>query len=91
MIEPDLAEMAEDELKRALTLSWREAAKVTPWGDSYEGFSPAGRQVTIERNYLWADAEGGDILCEVVVYGGDSRYDQGARTNAVIEKQGNAK
>jgi hypothetical protein len=89
VIESDLAEMAEDELRRALTLSWREARKVTPWGDSYDGFSPAGRQVTIERNYLWADAEGGDILCEIVVYGGDSRYDQGARVSRVIQKQGN--
>lgn len=86
MIEADLAEMAEDELRRAVTLSWREASKVTPWGDSYEGFSPAGRQVTIERNYLWVSDEGGDILCEVVVYGGDSRYDQGARKSAVIQK-----
>ncbi len=86
MIDPDLVDMAEDELKRAVTLSWREASKVTPWGDSYEGFSQAGRPVTIERNYLWADAEGGDILCEIVVYGGDSRYDQGARISRVIQK-----
>nr|WP_307351655.1 hypothetical protein [Caulobacter ginsengisoli] len=82
--------MAEDELKRAVTLSWRELRKVTPWGDSYEGFSPTGRAVMVERSYLWADAEGGDILCEIVVYGGDSRYDQGARISAVIEKKGNA-
>jgi hypothetical protein len=87
VIAADLVEMAEDELKRAVTLSWRELSKVTPWGDSYDGFSPTGRAVTIERNYLWADAEGGDILCEIVVYGGDSRYDQGARTSAVIEKK----
>lgn len=91
MTAPDLTEMAEDELKRAVTLSWRELSKVTPWGDSYEGFSPTGRAVTIERNYLWAADEGGDILCEVVVFGGDSRYDQGARVSRVIEKQGNAK
>jgi hypothetical protein len=62
-LKEDLAAMAADELERALTLRWRELAAITPWGDAYDGFSPAGRQVTVERSYLWADADGGDILC----------------------------
>ena len=68
-LEEDLAAMAADELDRALTLSWRELAAVAPWGDAYDGFSPAGRQVTVERSYLWSEESGGDILCEVFVYG----------------------
>ena len=82
----DLAAMAEDEIDRALTLCWRELAAVTPWGDAYDGFTPAGRQVTIERSYLWAERAGGDILCEVAVYGGPSRWDEGARSSRLIRK-----
>ena len=83
----DLAALAEDELSDASALSWRELSAVAPWGDSYEGFTAAGRQVTVERTYLWADEVGGDILCEVVVYGGPSRYDEGARASRLIPKE----
>jgi hypothetical protein len=83
----DLAEMAEDELTRALSLTWGELAKVTPWGDSYDGFTPGGRQVTVDRSYIWAEAPGGDILVEVVVYGGPSRYDAGARASRLVAKE----
>lgn len=86
MSDPDLQAFAEDELTRALTLSWRELSKITPWGDTFEGLSPAGREVQVERNYLWAAEEGGDILCEVAVFGGPSRYDQGARVSRLIKK-----
>jgi len=85
-LKDDLAAMAADELERALTLQWRELSKIIPWGDSYDGFSPAGRQVTVERGYLWATADGGDILCEVVVYGGQTRWDEGARAGGVIRR-----
>ena len=78
--------MAEDELTRALTLSWRALSKVAPWGDSFEGISPAGREVIVERAYLWQSDAGGDILCEVVVYGGPSRWDEGARVGGLIRK-----
>ena len=82
----DLAAMAEDELGRALTLSWRELAAITPWGDAFDGYTPAGRQVTVERSYIWAEAAGGDILCEVQVYGGPTRWDEGARASRLIRK-----
>jgi hypothetical protein len=82
----DLAEMARDELERALTLSWRELTRVMPWGDAYDGYTPAGRQVTVERSYLWADTPGGDILCEVLVYGGPSRWEEGAKASGRIAK-----
>jgi hypothetical protein len=83
-LEEDLAAMAADELDRALTLSWRELAAVAPWGDAYDGFTPAGRQVTVERSYLWSEESGGDILCEVNVYGGPSRWEEGARAAGLI-------
>jgi hypothetical protein len=87
-LEEDLAAMAADELERALTLTWRELAAVAPWGDAYDGFTPAGRQVTVERSYLWSEAAGGDILCEVTVYGGPSRWDEGARAAGLIRAHG---
>lgn len=82
----DLAEMARDELIRALTLKWKDLAPITPWGDNFEGISPAGRDVIVERSYLWSAAAGGDILCEVRVYGGASRWDHGATASAVIAR-----
>ena len=84
--DPDLAEMAQDELARAVTLSWRDLERIVPWGDTYEGVSPAGRFVKVERNYLWVEDEGGDILCEVAVFPNDVLYDQGARRSVVIAR-----
>ena len=88
--DPDLYAMADDELARALTLRWRELAKITPWGDSFDGISPAGRDVTVERAYLWAAERGGDILCEVSVFGGESRFDRGAQAKALITRDAKA-
>ena len=79
--------MAEDELARALSLSWRALSKVTPWGDSFEGISPAGREVIVERAYLWQGDVGGDILCEVAVFGGESRRESGAKASAIISRE----
>ena len=87
-LDPDLAEMAEDELERAASLSWAELAPIMPWGDSFEGFSRGGRNVTVERNYLWVEKPGGDILCEVNVFGGQSRYDDGVKLSLIIPKDG---
>lgn len=80
----DLEAMARDELSRAMTLRWQDLRGIVPWGDTFEGISPAGRYVEVERSYIWASEEGGDILCEVTVYGGPSRYDQGERASALI-------
>jgi hypothetical protein len=84
--DPDLAAMARDELSRAVTLSWRDLKAIVPWGDTFEGISPAGRYVEVERSYIWASEAGGDILCEVTVYGGPSRYDAGERASALISR-----
>lgn len=78
--------MARDELSRAITLRWQDLKGVVPWGDTFEGILPAGRHVEVERSYIWAAGEGGDILCEVNVYGGPSRYEHGARASAVISR-----
>ncbi len=84
--DPDLEAMARDELARAMTLSWRDLKGIVPWGDTFEGVSPAGRYVEVERSYIWASEPGGDILCEVTVYGGPSRYEHGARVSKVISR-----
>jgi len=84
--DPELAAAAEEELTAACTMSWRELAKVAPWGDSWEGFGPMGGPVQFERNYLWQDEPGGDLLCEVRVYRGPSRYDRGAIASRIIRK-----
>jgi hypothetical protein len=85
-VQTDLAEMARDELERALTLPWSDLAKITPWGDAFDGYTAGGRQVTVERSYIWAEAPGGDILCEVHVYGGPSRWDEGVRASRTIAR-----
>ena len=65
----ELDALAAEELGHASGLTWRDLAKITPWGDAYRGFTRSGAEVEIERAYLWADGEGGDVLCEVVVRG----------------------
>lgn len=86
MADPELEEMAQDELARACTLSWREMSKVIPWGDTSEAFAPSGRPVMVERSYLWAGDPGGDALVEVVVFPNAVLYDQGARASRRIAK-----
>lgn len=84
MADADLEAMARDELSRAVTLRWQDLRGIVPWGDTFEGISPAGRYVEVERSYIWASEEGGDILCEVTVFGGPSRYDAGERVSSTI-------
>ncbi|HEY9219899.1 MAG TPA: hypothetical protein VIO94_17765 [Phenylobacterium sp.] len=67
-VQEDLTEAADEEIERACTLGWRQLSGCTPWGDTYEGFTPAGRTVCFERNYLWDEEAGGDIRVEVAVY-----------------------
>lgn len=84
----DLTAAAEEELNQAAALEWKQLAKVVPWGDRYDGFAPGGGAVFFERSYVWADGEGGDILCEVRVFRGESQYDDGAKLGLVIAKPG---
>jgi len=87
-LQDELQAMAEDELGRACSMSWRALSSVVPWGDTFEGFAPFGRAVEVERNYVWVDDEGGDVLAEVVVFQNTVLYDQGARVSRVIKKPG---
>jgi hypothetical protein len=86
--DPELEAAAVEELAQAVRLTWRELVKLVPYGDTYEGFGPAGGTLEFERSYIWRDVEGGDILCEVTAFRGPSRYDRGARACQVIAKPG---
>ena len=81
----DLAEAARDEIERACTLDWQRLADLTPWGDTFEGFTPAGREVCFERSYLWENQPGEDIRVEVHVY--EPRdYEAGVRLTRTIRQ-----
>jgi hypothetical protein len=83
----DLTAAANEELDRAMTLGWRELSKHTPWGDTYEGFTPEGREVCFERAYMWEGETGGDIRVEVNVYEARA-YEDGVRLTRNITKDG---
>ena len=72
----ELSLMAMEELDAACGLAWTEIKAITPWGDSFTGFAPSGREVEIERRYLWAHVPEGAVSVEVEV------RDVGARTGA---------
>jgi hypothetical protein len=82
----DLSEAARDEIERACTLAWKQLAEHTPWGDTFEGFTPEGRAVCFERSYLWEDAAGGDIRVEVHVYEPQA-YEAGVRLTRSIKRE----
>ena len=85
--EADLTAAAEDEIERACTLGWRDLAKHTPWGDTFDGFTPQGREVCFERTYLWDDEPGlSDIRVEVTVFEQDA-YEQGVRVTRSIPRE----
>lgn len=83
----DLDILAQEELAAAAGLKWKALAPLIPWGDTYEGITPANLTVQLSRNYLWAQAEGGDILCEVRVYLDEAHYDYGAKRSTLIRKR----
>lgn len=72
----ELSEMALEELDAACALPWPEIVRITPWGDTFSGFAPSGREVEVERRYIWAHAPAGAVSVEVEV------RDPAARTGA---------
>ncbi|OGN43159.1 MAG: hypothetical protein A2623_11630 [Caulobacterales bacterium RIFCSPHIGHO2_01_FULL_70_19] len=78
----ELSEMALEELDAACALPWPDIRKITPWGDSFTGFAPSGREVEIERRYLWAHEPEGSVAVEVEVRAIGAR--QGAEARALI-------
>ena len=85
-IHDDLEAAALEELDLAGALGWKQLSALTPWGDTFEGFTPMGREVCIERSYLWENAAGGDIRVEVTVYQRQA-YEDGARVACTIAHQ----
>jgi hypothetical protein len=83
--EEDMEAAAQEELERAVTLGWRALSKHTPWGDTFEGFTPQGREVCFERTYLWETDPGGDIRVEVTVYEPHS-YEEGIKVVREIRR-----
>lgn len=81
-----LQESAEEELGHAMDIRWEELAKLVPWGDTYVGVAKDGREVEFERRYLWKTEPGGDILVEVTVFAGQTRYEEGGKAEGVIKK-----
>jgi hypothetical protein len=81
----DLIAAAQDELERACTLPWRQLAEVTPWGDTFEGITPAGRDACFERAYLWEGEKFSDIRVEVTVFE-PTAYEQGVRLTRSIPR-----
>ena len=81
----DLEAAALEELDQAAGLGWKELSGLTPWGDTFEGFTPMGREVCIERSYLWENAAGGDIRVEVTVYQ-RTAYEDGAKVARTIAR-----
>ncbi len=82
--EEELALMALEELEAACDLPWKELKAITPWGDSFEGFAPSGREVEVERRYLWASDGSGGVLVEVEVRALPDRERLGAEVSQLI-------
>ena len=82
----DVTAAADDELDRAMTLGWRALSRVTPWGDTFEGFTPEGREVSFDRAYIWDRETGGDIRVEVIVYEVQD-YESGVRLTRLITQE----
>jgi hypothetical protein len=85
-LQDDLVAAARDEIERACTLGWRDLRDHTPWGDTFEGFTPEGRDVCFERSYLWDADPGGDIRVEVHVYQ-PKAYEAGVRLTRSIKRE----
>ena len=83
MTDDELSDMAIEELDAAVSLKWPEMKRITPWGDSFPGFAPSGREVEVERRYLWAHEPAGSIAVEVEVR--DARARTGAEASAIID------
>jgi hypothetical protein len=82
----ELTQMAEEELNAACAMTWPELKRITPWGDTFEGFAPSGRTVEVERRYLWAHDPQGAIVVEVEVR--DAAAKTGVEARALLHAPG---
>ena len=58
----ELDVMAREELDAACALPFADIRKVTPWGDSFTGFAPSGREVEVRDPVARAGAEAKTLL-----------------------------
>lgn len=87
LTDDELSAMAIEELDVACAMPWPDIKAVTPWGDSFTGFAPSGREVEIERRYLWAHEPEGAVAVEIEVR--DTGARTGAEARALITSGGN--
>jgi len=85
-LDEDLHAAALDEIDRACTLGWSQLRAHTPWGDTFDGISPDGRDVCFERTYLWEAEPGSDIRVEVTVYEPHA-YEEGVKLTRTIHRE----
>lgn len=81
----ELTVMADEELEAACAMPFVELKKITPWGDSFVGFAPSGREVEVERRYIWAVDPKGGVIVEVEVRDPVAR--SGAEARALLTEQ----
>ena len=82
----ELQALAAEELAHAQRLNWRELSKITPWGDTYQGFAPSGQEVEFERNYLWDKDSHDAVRIEVSVRCLPGNQSGDAHASCVVQK-----
>ena len=65
-----------------MAVDGEELKRITPWGDSFEGFAPSGRTVEGERRCLWVHDPKGAVVVEVEVR--DAAARERAETRALL-------
>ena len=86
--DPELQAAAAEELAQAVRLKWAELARLVPYGDTYEGYGPAGGAIEFERSYIWRDAPDDEKALLHNLGGPLFGLDRGARVSQVIPKPG---
>lgn len=82
----ELSAMAIEELDQACAMPWPDIKAITPWGDCFTGVAPSGREVEVERRYLWAHDPEGAVAVEIEVRDPSART--GAEAKALITPPG---
>lgn len=86
MSDDELSTMAIEELDQAYAMPWPDIKAITPWGDCFTGIAPSGREVEVERRYLWAHEPEGAVAVEIEVH--DPAAGAGAEAKALITPPG---
>lgn len=86
MSDDELSAMAIEELDQACAMPWHDIKAITPWGDCFNGIAPSGREVEVERRYLWAHDPEGAVAVEIEVR--DPSAGAGAEAKALITPPG---